>query len=446
MSNAPAPSEAGPKVMAQAGTLPPPRPGNVVYFANLSRMFFENEELAEELRQRVDSLTSYGGRLLPVISLLWEGTQNVLAIERSPLPLFHDYFGNELGLPLPRLISYEPDGAWGAELLTAVREIPDVRLDGFVTDQRLADLASDCGVRLASTPEGSRRGNNKVLLHRFLREVGEPVFESREAATPSEVAAAARSLADAGYQYAAAKSALGASGIGLIRFPTANPPDIPESHFLEGPCLIEGWLDESVEHISHISSPSVQMLVTDNHVYLYDITDQILGEDNVHEGNVSPPESFNDPSLEEELMRQAGLAGRWLHRQGYRGTASTDFHLAFLHSGEVEVRVCEVNARVTGATYPSVLARHFLPAGTWLMRNLRLPEAIEGERILDNLDRAGLLYRRDARTGILPINLNLNDQELVSKGQFLCLGRHSLEVRDLLDRVLSLENLAFDRD
>ncbi|NIP94154.1 MAG: hypothetical protein GWO24_12145, partial [Akkermansiaceae bacterium] len=180
--------------------------------------------------------------------------------------------------------------------------------------------------------------------------------------------------------------------------------------------------------------------------HLYDITDQILGEDSVHEGNVSPPESFSDPSLEEELMRQASLAGRWLHQQGYRGTASADFHLAFLHSGEIEVRICELNARVTGATYPSLLARHFQPEGTWLMRNLRLPVPVEGARILDRLTGTNLLFRPGAATGVLPINLNLDEDHLVSKGQFLFLGRNLLEVHDLIDQILSLEDLVFDRD
>ena len=35
----------GPGVQANPGTLPPARPGNVAYFANLSCMFFDNEEL-----------------------------------------------------------------------------------------------------------------------------------------------------------------------------------------------------------------------------------------------------------------------------------------------------------------------------------------------------------------------------------------------------------------
>ena len=438
--------ETSPAVRVNPGSLPPARPGSVAYFANLSCMFFENEELTEELRAKVQSLSSYGGRLLPIISLLWSGENNLLAIERRPLDLIHQYFGSELGLALPRMITFDPHGTIPAELTDAIRETPGISLDGFVTDERIATIAQETGARLAGSPAGSRLGNNKLLLHRFLRESGEPVFESIEATAPAEVASAAREMARRGYRFAAAKSAIGASGIGLVKFPTDAPPEIPESHFREGPCLIEGWLDSSVERISHIASPSVQMVITDDEVHLYDLTDQILGEDSVHEGNVSPPESFNDPSLEEELMRQAGVSGRWLHGQGYRGTASADFHLAFLHSGEIEVRVCELNARVTGATYPSLLARHFQPEGSWLMRNLRLPVPAEGSRILENLDREGLLYRRGNPSGVLPINLNLDERELVSKGQFLFMARNPIQVHALIDRMLSLEKLTFDRD
>lgn len=446
MSPTPLDRSTAPVVRANPGTVPPPRPGNVAYFANLSCMFFDNEELTEALQKRVETLSSYGGRLLPILSLLWNGDQNLLAIERLPLDLVQQYFDRELGLSLPRLLTHDPCGKVSPELEAALRETPEVFLDGFVTDHRLAAIAEQTDSSLAGSLTGSRLGNDKVLLHRYLEECGESVFEAIEAGSPAEVPAAAHEMARRGYQFAVAKSAIGASGIGLIRFATSTPPDIPESHFRDGPCLIEGWLDESVDRIHHIASPSVQMVVTDDTVSLYDITDQILGDDSVHEGNVSPPESFSDPSLQQELLRQAGMTGQWLHRQGYRGTASADYHLAFLHSGEVEVRVCELNARVTGATYPSILARHFQPKGTWLMRNLRLPKPAEGGRILDNLDQASLLYRRGASSGILPINLNLEADELVSKGQFLFMGSSLAEIHALIDRILSLENLVFDRD
>ena len=435
-----------PSVQAIPGSLPPARSGNVAYFANLSCMFFDNDELTEELRQCVTTLSSYGGRLLPIISLLWSGEENLLVMERLPLEIFHHYFGAELQLRLPRLLTYDPHLPPPAEIEAAIRDTPQCHLDGFVTDQRIATTAERTGARLAGTTAGSRQGNDKVLLHRFLKESGELVFESIETTSPAEINTAAAELARRGYRFAAAKSAIGASGIGLMRFATADPPPIPASHFREGPCLVEGWLDSSVERISHVASPSVQMVVTDDTVHLYDITDQILGDDSVHEGNVAPPESFSDPSLEEELMRQSGRAGCWLHRQGYRGTASADFHLAFLHGGGIEVRVCELNARVTGPTYPSLLARHFQPEGTWLMRNLRLPEAADGSRILGNLDRADLLFRPGAEHGVLPINFNLEDDGLVSKGQFLFLGRNLLDVHGLIERTLSLEDLVFDRD
>lgn len=446
MTARPDSAAASPVIVAKPGIIPPPRAGNVGYFANLSAMFFDNAELTDELRRCVQSLSSYGGRLLPIICLRWSGERNLLFLERQPIGVVRDYFGNELGLRLPEVRTFEPGRPVAPDLEAEIRAAPDMHLDGFVTDRHLSELAERTGARLAGSVAGSRRGNDKILLHRFLAERGEPVFEAIEAASPAEVAPAAAALARRGYRYAAAKSAIGASGIGLVRFETSAPPAIPPSHFVHGPCLIEGWLDRSVQRITRVASPSVQMVILEDTIYLYDVTDQILGEDSVHEGNISPPESFSDPSLEEELMRQAGVVGRWLHEQGYRGTASTDFHLSFLHSGEIEVRVCETNARVTGATYPSLLARHFQPDGSWLMRNLRVPDPVEGARILDDLSAAGLLYRPGASAGVLPINLNFEDDGLVGKGQFLFLGRNLLEIHDFMDRTLSLEHLLFDRD
>lgn len=445
-STAPSVPPSGPSITARPGTVPPPRDGNVAYFANLSCLFFDNEELTDELRAKVKTLTTYGGRLVPIISLLWSGSNNILALERRPLPLVQDYFGQELGLHLPRIMLDDPHAQLTSELEEIIRDTPDLHLDGFVTDQRITDIAIQTGARLAGSKAGSRLGNDKLLLHRYLKEAGENVFEAIEASTPEEVAAAARDLSKRGYRFAAAKSAIGASGIGLVRFPTDKPPPIPPSHFRDGPCMIEGWLDPNVEGISHIASPSVQMVLTHDTIHLYDITDQILSDQSVHEGNVSPPESFGDPSLGEELLRQAGVAGNWLHAQGYRGTASTDFHLAFRRDGGIEVRVCELNARVTGATYPSLLARHFLPEATWLMRNLLLPEPVEGQRILEDLNAANLLFRNDAQRGVIPINLNQDEDGLISKGQFLFLGRNLRDVHELVDHTLALHDLEFDRD
>ena len=141
--------------------------------------------------------------------------------------------------------------------------------------------------------------------------------------------------------------------------------------------MVQGWLDETVANVRHMGSPSIQMFLNDSAVSLYDITEQILNADSVHEGNLSPPPYFSkEDLLYEELFRQAAVAGTWLHEQGYRGTASVDF-LVVEQDGSIEVRVCEINARITGATYPSVIARHFLPHDAWLMRNIRFARPLK---------------------------------------------------------------------
>lgn len=230
-----------------------------------------------------------------------------------------------------------------------------------MTDRKLAAIAAEAGLELVGSVAGSRQGNNKLLLHEHLRAAGKPVFEAVPADSPGEIAAAAADLALRGFRSAAVKSQIGASGIGLVRFETGDPPVVPDCLFLDGPCLVQGWVDEDREGIERVASPSVQMLVAPGALHLYDLTDQILSPRSIHEGNVSPSSSLADESLRDEVLRQAAVAARWLHAQGYRGTASADFHLAFRKDGEVEVRVCELNARVTGATYPSLLARPSSP-------------------------------------------------------------------------------------
>ena len=169
----------------------------------------------------------------------------------------------------------------------------------------------------------------------------------------------------------------------------------------------------------------MQIFSGDEEVSLYDVTEQILGSDSVHEGNVSPPPYCvgRDDAVRDELLRQAAVAARWLHEQGYRGTASADFLLVYRDGEEMpEAYVCEINARVTGATYPSVLARHLRPEGAWLMRNLRLKEPLEGARMLELLEWPGHLYDLGNSFGVVPINFNFGSDGLVHKGQFLCLA------------------------
>ncbi|MCB1207974.1 MAG: hypothetical protein KDK97_01545, partial [Verrucomicrobiales bacterium] len=211
---------------------------------------------------------------------------------------------------------------------------------------------------------------------------------------------------------------------------------MPASFFHEGPCMVQGWLRAGLHGVTRVFSPSVQMFLNHDSVYLYDLTEQILSHDSVHHGNESPPGYLAEfPGLMEELFRQAGIAGGWLHDQGYRGTASVDFLVAGLDvPGECRVYVCEINARVTGATYPSVLARYYQPRGGWLMRNLRLDHPVSGTEVLDSLEQHGHLFRPGRERGILPINFNLTADGLVGKGQFLCMGATSAECHEMLQR------------
>jgi hypothetical protein len=176
------------------------------------------------------------------------------------------------------------------------------------------------------------------------------------------------------------------------------------------------------------------MFLNEDTVFLFDWTEQILTEDSVHEGNISPPPYISQRrEVGQELFRQAGIAGEWLHDQGYRGTASTDF-LITDREGHTEVTICEINARVTGATYPAVLARHFMPEGCWNMRNIRFRTSLDGKQILSLMNRAAILYRPEKNHGILPFNFNIDSHGKVIKGQFLCLGENYEVCSELLNR------------
>ena len=183
----------------------------------------------------------------------------------------------------------------------------------------------------------------------------------------------------------------------------------------------------------------MQLFLSDEGIQLYDLTEQILSGDSVHQGNEAPPPWLADagPSgdiTRAELLRQAEAAARWLHDQGYRGTASVDFIVAEKSADQpADIYVCEINARVTGATYPAVLARHLNPGSAWLLRNLRLSAPLTGATLLEMLRGPDHLYQNGDETGILPLNFNLGADGLVHKGQFLCLAPGIGACREVLE-------------
>lgn len=442
-------------VVARPGRLPAFFDRSVVFFANLLGLFFGNEAETRLLAEEVGELDSYGGRLIPLIDLIFRRGGNTLVLEREPDPRLCQYFAQDLRLSLPRVevLSHKDYLALGEalragrldeRLTAALRRIMGgsdaAWVDGYVTDDTLSAFAARTGLRTVASGAGSRRGNNKRLLHEFLLTAGLPVLETRTASSLGEVEKSLARLAAAGFATAVVKAAVGASGIGMVKLPTsadaaALERAVPGAFFYEGACLVQGWLEPGRLGVARLRSPSVQIFVGEAEVSLYDVTEQILSEASVHQGNESPPPYLGaDPALREELLRQAGLAGKWLHGQGYRGTGSVDFLVVDREAADREVYVCEINARVTGATYPAVLARHFAPDGAWLLRNLRFRSPISGNELFATLERSGRLFDPErGECGLLPINFNFGRDGLVHKAQFLFLARSSAQSRRLLD-------------
>ncbi len=441
-------------VIETGGQLPPFSHRSAVFVANLLGLFFGNEEETETLANEVGEIDSYGGRLIPILDILFCGGDNVLVLESEPDPVLCDYFRQTLGLTLPErhvfrhadyleltsaLKSGVPDHELTWDLFTELHAHRASWVDGYVTDDTLAALARRVGMRTVSSTAGSRRGNNKRLLHEHLEASGLPVVETCLIDSGADLSRALDALEKAGFRSAVIKSAVGASGIGLLKVPSLSDrgdiaQQLPEHFFYEGACMVQGWLRPGENEVSRMRSPSVQMYVADEAVYLYDSTEQILSHDSVHEGNESPPPYLrNDKGLRDELFSQATEAGKWLHAQGYRGTGSVDFLVVSYGKRDV-VYICEINARVTGATYPSLLARRFKPECVWLMQNLRFGQPVNGTTLLDLLREHRSLFESDSPAGgILPINFNHGADGLIHKGQFLCIGTDHQQCHQLLE-------------
>ncbi|GMV91891.1 MAG: hypothetical protein AMXMBFR82_16690 [Candidatus Hydrogenedentota bacterium] len=454
------------EVIDTHGRLPEFWPRDVTFFANLLSLFFGNEGGTASLRREVGEIDSYGGRLVPIVNLLFHNPGNILVLPREPDPNLCAYFQDDLGLSLPdmHVMTREEFLQFGesvarddAETIELVRELAGHEsrwVDGFVTDKTLVNIAQKLGKQTITSEEGSRCGNNKLKLHQFLEAHGLPVVDTCFAESAADIPACARDLADRGFRAAVVKAQVGASGIGMMKLEDIrkkiDASDIPAYLFHEGPCIVQGWLEPGCGGVEAICSPSVQIFVNETTVYLYDVTEQILSETSVHEGNVSPPPYLSVyPGVRDALFEQAGVAGRWLHEVGYRGTASADF-LLVRYEGRHDpgVYICELNARVTGATYPSVIARKFLPEGAWLHRNLRLDAPLPGGALLAMFERGGYLYRPGKTRGVVPVNFNFGPDGLVHKGQFLCLAETCEACAEFLDIAQANTNVewAVDRD
>ncbi|HEX9443879.1 MAG TPA: hypothetical protein VGA73_07150 [Candidatus Binatia bacterium] len=436
-----------PEIHVIPGKLPPFWDRSVLFFCNLHSIFYDNDAEAAELIQQIAGSRSYGGRVVSILNLLFHRGPNKILLEAAPEPNLMDYLSGDLQLSLPAvdvldrrgyqdLAAKLKDGAQTDPAqndpsqkdpsIDGLKKHPAAWIDGYVTDANLVRVAAGLNKKTVSPLSGSKNGNNKYLLYLYQVERGLPVFDTLTAASPAEVPSRLARLSEMGYRRAVVKAQIGASGYGMIKLETGRfrPESVPEYLFFEGPCMVQGWLDEQTPGVERIGSPSVQMFLNDGGVYLFDWTEQILSDESVHEGNMSPPPySAAHPELEEEVFRQAASAGEWLHARGYRGTASADF-LVVRKNGAMQTIICEINARVTGATYPAVLARHFMPGAYWNMRNIQFRKALDGAQLLSLMDRAGELYHPGREKGILPFNFNTGEDGKVTKGQFLCLGKN----------------------
>ncbi|MEP2775091.1 MAG: hypothetical protein ABJQ29_08480 [Luteolibacter sp.] len=438
-----------PVVRASTDSMPSGWSENAVFVANLLGMFFENDDQAALLADKVGAVDSYGGRLLPIIDLLFRGPgKNLLVLEHEPAISLIRFFQDVAGLSLPETTvlphaeyrklphAQDADPIWNHPALERIAAHSSARIDGYVTDETLVRISRQMGKRTFSSMAGSREGNNKRLLFEYIRDIGLPVPATEFAADATELPGCLTALKKQGYRSAVIKAAMGASGIGLVKVPSLDDfgkvaGRVPHHFFHDGACLVQGWLETGRNGITELRSPSAQLFLDDTSLQIYDITEQILDEDSIHQGNESPPPYIaENPEYAAEILRQAEVAGLWLHARGYRGTASVDFLLT-RSEHDFTVYICEINARVTGATYPSVLAKHFLPDGAWLLRNLRFETAVTGEKLLELL-RDDLFIPGHSEHGVFPINFNFTKNGLVKKGQFLCLAPSNKENRHLL--------------
>ncbi|MHC4308046.1 MAG: hypothetical protein ACYSR7_05430, partial [Planctomycetota bacterium] len=72
------------KIKNIPGQLPEFWDRNVTFFANMQSIFYDNHSELERLKQQVTGVETYGGRLIPIINLIFRGGNNMLVLERPP--------------------------------------------------------------------------------------------------------------------------------------------------------------------------------------------------------------------------------------------------------------------------------------------------------------------------------------------------------------------------
>jgi len=454
-----------PLIKVSLDRLPTFHEESAIFLANLLGLFFGNEAETRMLANEVGEIDSYGARLMPVMDLLYRGTKsNLLILEREPVACLGQYFTDQVDLSIPEVgvlphdeyiaigqcleecsgkHDWQNEPGWKQEHLTLIDRLASTglnRLDGYVTDRTLSALAQVTGMKTFSSIYGSQQGNNKWRLYTFLELNGLPTPRTEIAATAEGINKALQLFKSAGFQSAVVKAPLGASGIGMLKVNLQDSlelaaVEVPQHFFTEGPCLVQGWLWAGCGSIKRLYSPSAQLFLNDNEVVIYALTEQILSHHSIHEGNISPPPYLaGKPHWQEELLRQAAIVGKWLHKQGYRGTASADFILTE-EEDSFTLYVCELNARVTGATYPAILASHFIPESVWILRNLRLNKPMSADKVMHCLQQSGCLFAADRETpGVFPISLNIGEGGLIYKGQFLFMADSQQQSETMLQK------------
>lgn len=101
-------------------------------------------------------------------------------------------------------------------------------------------------------------------------------------------------------------------------------------------------------------SPNILMYIeADNgRISCVGVTDQLLREDLVHEGNVYPSRAKTLP----DMLSSAQKVSRWLQTQGYWGLVGFDFaEYVNPTTGQCEYFLAEVNPRTNAAVYPKAL-------------------------------------------------------------------------------------------
>ncbi|HEY7534608.1 MAG TPA: hypothetical protein VH878_01525, partial [Thermodesulfobacteriota bacterium] len=190
-----------------------------------------------------------------------------------------------------------------------------------------------------------------------------------------------------------------------------------------------------------IVSPNIHVFIEPGkgRIFCIGITDQLLRDDLVHEGNIYPPSA----NTLNEMISSSLKISKWLQAVGYSGFAGFDFGEYFdTETGEIKHFLAEINPRINAAFYPKVLMEHLNRKQTQNGRPtieafLSIEKKTKAKSFSELCGLCGdLFFKPETGKGLVPYNIGLLEHGTFNLAVFGKSGDEVLEMYEDFKKII----------